>query len=101
MRENTYSSHSSLGDVETRKVTASWAVGSGVEHQQMGNSWTSSDKIVSLSMGGVLNVFDPREGAGPVKEIHVSWWIHAHADWNALTNFSIRARKKLLHPLPL
>lgn len=76
MRANTYSSHSSLGDVETRKVTTSWTVGSGVEHQQTGNSWTSSDKIVSLSMGGVLNVFDPREGAGPVKEIHVSWWIH-------------------------
>jgi hypothetical protein len=37
----------------------------------MGNTWTGSGSIVSMGMGGVLSVFDPREGAGPVKMIHV------------------------------
>lgn len=56
-----------------RKATTKWTLGSGVEYQQMGNTWTSSGLIVSLSMGGILNVFDPREGAGPTKLIHVSF----------------------------
>ncbi|KAF8528739.1 WD40-repeat-containing domain protein [Gautieria morchelliformis] len=59
-----------LWDVKTRKATTTWTVGSGVEHQQMGNTWTGNGSIVSMSMGGVLNVFDPREGAGPVRMIH-------------------------------
>lgn len=50
------------GDVETRKCTTSWTVGSGVDHQQVGNTWTPSSGIASLSLGGDLNIFDPRVG---------------------------------------
>ncbi|KAF8587064.1 WD40 repeat-like protein [Ramaria rubella] len=59
-----------LWDVEARKATTTWTVGTGVEHQQVGNTWMSNDTIVSLSVGGSLNLFDPREGYGPVRILH-------------------------------
>ncbi|KAK0496108.1 quinon protein alcohol dehydrogenase-like superfamily [Armillaria luteobubalina] len=49
-----------LWDVETRKSVTTWAVGSGVTSQQVGNTWSAENGIVSLSLGGDLNVFDPR-----------------------------------------
>ncbi|KAK0496100.1 quinon protein alcohol dehydrogenase-like superfamily [Armillaria luteobubalina] len=51
-----------LWDVETRKSVTTWAVGSGVTNQQIGNTWSAENGIVSLSLGGDLNVFDPRVG---------------------------------------
>ena len=47
-----------------------WTLGAGVEHQQVGNTWTRAG-IVSLSAGGALLVFDPRDGAGPVRLLSV------------------------------
>ncbi|KAG8700523.1 WD40 repeat-like protein, partial [Ceratobasidium sp. 395] len=44
-----------LWDVETRQAVTTWTVGSGIEHQQVGNTWTGSDNLVSLSLSGVLN----------------------------------------------
>jgi len=58
------------GDVETRKVTATYALGTGLQHQQVGNVWSSPDTIVSLSLSGDLNVFDKRSGEKPVKVLH-------------------------------
>lgn len=60
-----------VGDVETRKCTTSWTVGSGVDHQQVGNTWTASSGIVSLSLGGDLNIFDPRVGDKASKVFNV------------------------------
>ncbi|KAK0220027.1 WD40 repeat-like protein [Armillaria fumosa] len=51
-----------LWDVETRKSVRTWSVGSGVTNQQVGNTWSAENGIVSLSLGGDLNVFDPRVG---------------------------------------
>ncbi|KAK0192588.1 quinon protein alcohol dehydrogenase-like superfamily [Armillaria mellea] len=51
-----------LWDVETRKFVTAWTVGSGVTNQQVGNTWSPENGIVSLSLGGDLNVFDPRVG---------------------------------------
>ncbi|KAK0435218.1 WD40-repeat-containing domain protein [Armillaria borealis] len=51
-----------LWDVETRKSVTTWTVGSGVTNQQVGNTWSAENGIVSLSLGGDLNVFDPRVG---------------------------------------
>ncbi|KAF9053801.1 WD40 repeat-like protein [Hymenopellis radicata] len=56
-----------LWDVETRKCTTSWTIGSGVDHHQVGNTWTASSGIASLSLGGDLNIFDPRVGDKPSK----------------------------------
>lgn len=61
-----------LGDIETRKATATYTLGTGLEHQQVGNVWSSPDTIVSLSFSGCLNVFDKRSGdKKPVKVLHV------------------------------
>lgn len=54
-----------LWDVEARKGVTTWTLGSGVDHQQVGNTWTGGDDIVSLSISGDLNVFDKRVGDKP------------------------------------
>ncbi|THH14402.1 hypothetical protein EW146_g5922 [Bondarzewia mesenterica] len=56
-----------LWDVETRKLTASYILGSGVDFQQVGNVWNAPDTVISLSVSGDLNVFDRRSGDKPVK----------------------------------
>ncbi|KAF7325637.1 WD40 repeat-like protein [Mycena kentingensis (nom. inval.)] len=56
-----------LWDVETRKVTTTWTVGAGVDHQQVGNVWSRESDIVSLSLSGDLNVFDARTGDKPAR----------------------------------
>ncbi|RPD61277.1 WD40 repeat-like protein [Lentinus tigrinus ALCF2SS1-6] len=59
-----------LWDVETKKVQITWTLGSGVNHQQVGNTWTAGDSIVSLSMSGDLNVFDKRVGDKPARILY-------------------------------
>ncbi|KAI0676451.1 WD40 repeat-like protein [Trametes maxima] len=59
-----------LWDVETKKAQVTWTLGSAVEHQQVGNTWTESDSIVSLSMSGDLNVFDKRIGDKPARVLY-------------------------------
>lgn len=65
-------SHTLLGDVESRKAVATWTLGKGLEHQQVGNAWTEGDDIVSLSLGGDLNVFDKRIGDKPARVLQVT-----------------------------
>ncbi|KAG2008225.1 WD-repeat-containing protein [Coprinopsis cinerea AmutBmut pab1-1] len=55
-----------LWDVETRKLVSSWSLGTAIEAQQVGNTWNDDINIVSLSMSGALNQFDPRVGDKPV-----------------------------------
>ncbi|KAI0690233.1 WD40 repeat-like protein [Cerioporus squamosus] len=59
-----------LWDVETKKAQTTWTLGSGVNHQQVGNTWTAGDSIVSLSMSGDLNIFDKRVGDKPARVLH-------------------------------
>ncbi|KDQ07334.1 hypothetical protein BOTBODRAFT_38865 [Botryobasidium botryosum FD-172 SS1] len=59
-----------IWDVETQKAVSSWTLGSGVEHQQLGNAWVGQKSIVSLSLSGNLNVFDPSTGDKPTKVIY-------------------------------
>jgi len=60
-----------LWDVETRKPITTYSLGTGLQHQQVGNVWNSPDTIVSLSFSGDLNVFDRRSGEKkPVKVLH-------------------------------
>jgi len=60
-----------LWDVETRKATTTYTLGTGLQHQQVGNVWTLPDTVVSLSFSGNLNVFDRRNGEKkPVKVLH-------------------------------
>ena len=66
-----HAEESTVGDVESQKPVTTWKVGSGVSHQQVGNTWTSGDDIVSLSMSGDLNVFDKRSGEKPARIIQV------------------------------
>ncbi|PPQ78614.1 hypothetical protein CVT25_010578 [Psilocybe cyanescens] len=56
-----------LWDAQAQKAVTTWTVGSGVNHQQMGNTWSGENDLVSLSMSGDLNVFDPRTGDKPVR----------------------------------
>uniref|UniRef100_A0A0W0F669 Uncharacterized protein n=1 Tax=Moniliophthora roreri TaxID=221103 RepID=A0A0W0F669_MONRR len=57
-------------DIETRKAVQTWTVGSGVNHQQVGNVWNGEKDIVSLSLGGDLNVFDHRMADQPSRVIN-------------------------------
>ncbi|KAL6306374.1 WD40 repeat-like protein [Sparassis latifolia] len=59
-----------LWDVETRKATSSWSLGSGVSNQQVGNVWTGGDEIVSLSISGNLNIFDKRVKDKPARVLY-------------------------------
>ncbi|TBU43911.1 WD40 repeat-like protein [Dichomitus squalens] len=59
-----------LWDVETKKAQITWTLGSGVNHQQVGNTWTAGDHIVSLSISGDLNVFDKRIGDKPARILY-------------------------------
>lgn len=56
-----------LWDIETRKSLQAWTVGSGVPNQQVGGVWSGISDLVSLSMSGDLNVFDPRTGDKPTR----------------------------------
>ncbi|OAX35074.1 WD40 repeat-like protein [Rhizopogon vinicolor AM-OR11-026] len=56
-----------LWDIETRKSLQAWTVGTGVPNQQVGGVWSGSSDLVSLSMSGDLNVFDPRTVEGPTR----------------------------------
>jgi WD repeat-containing protein 1 (actin-interacting protein 1) len=60
-----------LGDIETQKLTTEWTLGSGVDHQQVGNTWAGPENIVSLSMSGTINIFDRRQGAKPSRFLFV------------------------------
>ncbi len=42
-----------------------------MNHQQVGNTWTAGDSIISLSMSGDLNVFDKRVGDKPARVLYV------------------------------
>ncbi|THH06015.1 hypothetical protein EW145_g4377 [Phellinidium pouzarii] len=56
-----------LWDVERKQTIQTWAVGTGVPNQQVGNAWGIDGDIVSLSLKGVINVFDKRKGDGPAR----------------------------------
>ncbi|KAH6917769.1 WD-repeat-containing protein [Coprinopsis sp. MPI-PUGE-AT-0042] len=54
-----------LWDVEAQKAVNEWTLGSAISDQQVGNTWSAEHGIVSLSLSGDLNVFDPRVGDKP------------------------------------
>ncbi|KAF8893170.1 WD40-repeat-containing domain protein [Gymnopilus junonius] len=56
-----------LWDAQTQKAVTTWTVGSGVNYQQVGNTWSGQSDLVSLSISGDLNVFDPRTADKPVR----------------------------------
>jgi WD repeat-containing protein 1 (actin-interacting protein 1) len=60
------------GDVETRKAVTTWTLGAAVNDQQVGNTWSGAEDIVSLSLSGDLNVFDRRTADKPSRVISVS-----------------------------
>jgi len=62
-----------LGDVEASKLVTSWSLGSGVDNQQVGGTWTEGDEIVSLSMSSDLNIFDKRVSEKPSRIIQVGY----------------------------
>ena len=63
--------YSLLGDAQTQKAVTTWTVGSGVNHQQIGNTWCGRNDLVSLSMSGALNIFDPRTSDKPIRVFNV------------------------------
>ncbi|KAG5644698.1 hypothetical protein DXG03_007921 [Asterophora parasitica] len=52
-------------DVQNQKAVTTWKLGSRLEHQQIGSTWSGERDIVSLSISGDLNIFDPRLGDKP------------------------------------
>ena len=67
-----------LWDAGSSKEAQRFEVGGNVEDQQNGACWVSENVIASVSLSGVINLFDPREGNkwrklyGPTKAITAS-----------------------------
>lgn len=59
--------------MEASKLVTSWSLGTGVDHQQVGGTWTEGDEIVSLSLSSDLNIFDKRVGDKASRIIRVGW----------------------------
>ena len=66
---------SETGDVETRQVKQTWTLGKGLLHQQVANAWNERGDIISMSMSGVLNIFDERVGDSPSRYLAVRIFI--------------------------
>ena len=64
--------HVCLGDIENQKPVNTWKLGTGVDHQQVGNTWSGDKDIVSLSLSGDMNIFDQRVGDKPARVLSVS-----------------------------
>jgi WD40 repeat protein len=64
-----------IWDAATMKSAQTYSLGADVSVQQNGVVWANANTIVSVSLSGDLNVFDPREGKlsrklhGPTKAI--------------------------------
>jgi len=56
-----------LWDVEAQKNVITWSLGASIGNQQVGNVWVEENEIVSLSVDGNLNLFDPRTGDKPIR----------------------------------
>ena len=87
------------GDVETRKATTTYTLGTGLQHQQVGNVWSSPDIIVSLSFSGDMNVFDRRSGEKPVKVLYVRDKVHQKLN-NVVLRLGVCRVPRKLSPLP-
>jgi WD40 repeat protein len=67
-----------------------------VNYQQIGNTWSGQTDLVSLSVSGALNIFDPRTGDKPVRVFNVSpsfsctWYL----DLNGFCSLSLQAPRK-------
>src|SRR6266478_164583 len=59
------------GGVEAQKNVTTWSLGTSIGNQQVGNVWAEENEIVSLSVDGNLNVFDPRAGDKPIRVLVV------------------------------
>lgn len=51
-----------IWDAATFKAVQTYNFGSGVGEQQNGVVWANPSTIVSVSLSGVINLFDPRDG---------------------------------------
>ena len=64
-----------IWDAQSGQESQTFNVGSAVEDQQNGIVWANENTIVSVSLSGTLNLFDPREGSkwrklhGPARAI--------------------------------
>ncbi|PVF98501.1 putative actin interacting protein 1 [Serendipita vermifera] len=57
-------------DAASQKLVSSWTVGTDLSDQQCGNTWMGEHEIVSLSLGGDMNIFDSRSGGKPVRILY-------------------------------
>ena len=57
-----------IWDVETKRATSTFVVGNAVEDQQLGCLW-SGDFLLSVSLSGFINYWDPRSPQKPVRVI--------------------------------
>jgi WD40 repeat protein len=67
-----------VGDASARKAVQTYHVGSDIPSQQNGVVYANANTIVSVSLSGVLNVFDTRESSS-------SKWRTLHGPTKAIT----------------
>ena len=84
-----------LGDTENQKPVNTWKLGTGVDHQQMGNTWSGDKDIVSLSLSGDMNIFDQRVGDKPARVLGVSFFLPPGAQTALLTSFRQATQKSI------
>ena len=67
-----------LGDAATLKCTRRYAVGSDIPSQQTGVVYANPNTVISVSLSGVINIFDSRESSS-------SKWRTLHGPTKAIT----------------
>ena len=73
------------GDAATLQSIQTYSVGSDIPAQQNGIVYANPNTIVSVSLSGVLNLFDPRESAS-------SKWRTLHGPTRAITASALSDR---------
>lgn len=77
-----------IWDANTAKPISSWTVGSDVQSQQNGVVYANEHTIVSVSLSGVLNVFDVRDS---------SKWRKIYGPTRSITSSAFSEKGKMLY----
>ena len=75
-----------IWDVEAKKATTTFIMGTAVEDQQLGCLW-SGEFMISVSLSGNINYLDPRSPSKPARVIHghnkpITKMVKGHDDSN-------------------
>ena len=81
-----------IWDVEAKKATTTFTIGTTVEDQQLGCLW-SGDYMISVSLSGYINYLDPRTPSRPVRIIGGSFFRISRSEALSLIFCELKKKK--------